>query len=283
MQLTHDNYFTIENKFISNSKMSDFLKDPLYFKKKHITGEITTRETDAMLLGRCVDLWLTRGEKSFRDKYLVVSRRSRKSETPWSCQINESQMRQVEHICEKVEEFDLYRDIKENFDSQQILWYVMAKEAKCQWYGLCGIPDFIRISQTATGLYPEGKIVKKATIVDLKTAATVDPNKYYWHCEDYGYFRQQAMYQYLINKTYGIEFTHMISYHLVIEKDANDINKCALFKLAQGRILHEVNKLEDLYNQIVLCKFEKHNLSWNDAVPIGESINEETNTIQKVY
>ena len=36
MKLTHDNYFTLKNKYISNSKISDYLKDPSYYKAKHI-------------------------------------------------------------------------------------------------------------------------------------------------------------------------------------------------------------------------------------------------------
>ena len=69
MKLTHNNYFTTENNYLSNSKIRDFLKDPDYFYKRHVTGEITFEPTPSMKIGSAVDLYLTGSPAAFRKAY----------------------------------------------------------------------------------------------------------------------------------------------------------------------------------------------------------------------
>ena len=122
--------------------------------------------------------------------------------------------------------------------------------------GLCGIPDWYK---------GDGD---ECIIVDLKTAADATPNKYYWHCLSFGYFRQQAMYQFILNKTKG--YTKFTSKHLVIEKDIDCIHNSYAFILDQNQIESEKKKLELIFEDIKNEKdFAPRNATWDEALIIG--------------
>ena len=88
MKITNANYFK-KDKYLSNSKITDFLKDKYFFHRKHVIGDIVQETTIPMVLGSAVDTWLTKGEMSFRRDYNVVKARSEKNgDLRW--QINET-------------------------------------------------------------------------------------------------------------------------------------------------------------------------------------------------
>ena len=69
MKLTHENYHTLENRFLSNSRMGDWKRGHHYFEGKHITGTIITEPTSAMLVGSATDCILTESWDKFYEQY----------------------------------------------------------------------------------------------------------------------------------------------------------------------------------------------------------------------
>ena len=250
--LTKENYFTTENNYISNSKLGDWLKDKNYFYKKNVTGEITRDISDPMIIGSAVDMWIMEGEKAFRNKYIMVSRRSKK-QPDYEYQLNPTMFNCVEKLATNIIAQDAYKEL-EDFTSQKIL---QVDKKIGMFDGLCGIPDWFKVDG------------KSAIIVDLKTAEDANQQKYFYKCRDYGYFRQMAFYAMLINEIYDIDLFNMQFRHLVVEKDKLDINNCYTFEFAPSHIKEAWRDISAILADISSEKeFAPHNASWDNAVII---------------
>lgn len=253
MKLNKKNYFTPKNRYLSNSKLGDWLKSKEYFYGRHVTNTIVKPETEALILGKACDIWLTKSRKAFEKEYLRVKRRS--SKITGFVQLSERQYDQVVKICESVEKTSAFKEFKKG--KKQVILQMDKKIGMFE--GLCGIPDVLHFDKKMTS----------CTIDDLKTAKTVDSKKYHFHCLEYGYYRQQAVYQILIEATYGIsKFT---SRHLVVEKDSDGIYKVKTFILSQARIEEEKKKVWQILEDIAKEKtFKDKDVSFADAEVIGE-------------
>ena len=256
MTLTKENYFTIENKFISNSRIGDFLKDKNYFYKKHVTGEIENKKTIPMLVGSACDIWLTVGRKEFEKQYIAVSRRNLKLPPEGITELTMSQYEEIVSICERVEQQDAYKELADH-QKQQILTMPMDLG---KFVGLAGIPDWFQVNGS------------KATITDLKTAEQAKiAVKYHYHCLDYGYYRQMATYDLLIRYNYP-DVKEIEHRHLVVEKDPDDVHNVYTFILDAERV--EMEKefiLTDILPAIAKeTEFAPSNVKWSDSVVIGE-------------
>jgi hypothetical protein len=251
MKLTLSNYYTDENRYLSNSKISDYLKSPNYFYRKHILHEINSKGSEAFVIGSGVDYLLAQDDK--KPKYVVVERRNLKNPPEGIVEVNQSQYDDIFDIADAVAETDVYKDIDKNFKKQVIL----TEDFKIgdHFIGLCGLPDFIKVTD------------KEIIILDLKTSRTTDPRKYFWHCKEYGYFRQQAMYQYLASVKYGAD-KEISSYHLVVEK-TKDIYDVKLFKLDQKEIDKETVTLYKAFDDIARRKdWSRPNIKWSDTIEL---------------
>lgn len=256
MKLTQKNYYTNKNRYISNSKINDWMKDKNYFYRKHILGTVDKEPSDALIVGKAVDTWITGSRKQFEKEYIAVKRRG--GEIPkGTTELTLAQYDEVVALCEAVEATTVYKEIRadKGFKSQVILQFDM-KSVSGYFDGYCGIPDFIKIDGN------------KCTIIDLKTTRDLGFEKYYRHCLEYGYFRQQAMYQMLAKAVYGC--TEFESYHLAVEKDPDGINHVAYYKLKQGEIdVVSGVLLETLAAIGMEDNFSKEDVSMKDAIEIG--------------
>jgi hypothetical protein len=218
MKLTAANYFTLKNRYLSNSKVNAYLKDKEYFKKLYITGEIKKEPTAALLIGSAVDSIVTGGWKEFNKKFCQVDRR--KEQVPKG-KINLTNGQNQEAV-----------GLANKLLSQPAIQIDMPINA--DFIGVCGVVDFLDIN---------GNV---ATITDLKTAAKVENTwKWYWHCKEYGYIQQLAWYGMLVKHNHP-EVTKINYRHIVAEKDSDDIYRCftfifddALVQIEENKILHE--------------------------------------------
>jgi hypothetical protein len=263
MNLTKQNYFTTENKFISNSRIGDFLKDKHYFYQKHITGEIENKKTIPMLVGGAVDTWLTRGKDAFLKEYNILppkTKRNLKNPPIGIIELTQAQGEEIISICKSVESQDAFKELADH-EKQRILTMDMDLGL---FKGICGVPDFFKIDG------------KTAILTDLKTAERADsPIKYYYHCLDYSYFRQAAFYKILLR--YNFKEVEKITFrHLTVQKDVDQIHKVYTFILDDERIsMEEENILTNILPEIAKEKdFLPNNVKWSDARTIG-SINED--------
>jgi hypothetical protein len=252
MRLTNLNYFTTKNRYISNSKINDFLKSKEYFYKKHVSGDIPSKITDALIIGKAVDVWLTGSRALFDKQFVRVERRS-KADSDNITELTPMMYDDIVGMCEAVEKTTAYKTLKKS-RKQVILQHNMDLG---MFDGICGIPDFLSIMPAT----------KQAIIYDLKTSATIDKNKYYYHCLEYGYFRQQALYQMLVEKNFKIN--NIISKHLVVGKDPDKIFKVAAFELDQREIDMAKKHISSILTEIKAeTKFKDLDVSWNNATII---------------
>lgn len=251
MKLTHTNYFTNANRYLSNSKISDYLKSKEFFYRKHILGTVEKKETPALIIGKAVDLWLTKSRQHFEKLYIRMEKKNSKLDAKL-IQLTAREYDEVVGICEAVEKTKAYKQIKK-YKKQQILQH---EEKIGLFDGLCGVPDFYKIDELGNCI-----------IVDLKTSVTNDTKKYFYHAKDYGYFRQQAMYQMLLKMIHP-EINSIESRHIVVEKDPDKIYKVKTFRLDQD----EINKcLEKVFEIIEEIKAEK---KWKDKDTTWEDMEE---------
>lgn len=262
MRLTHRNYFSKENNYLSNSKLGDYLKDKRYFYEKHIAHTREKRETPALKIGSAVDLYVTKSRAAFNKAYRPVKRRNLKEPPTEYTELTEAEYDTVVGISERVRKQQIAKELK-GFTSQRILKYEMALG---HFRGVCGIPDWYKV---------EGD---KGIIVDLKTTAKLDG--YEWSALKYGYYRQQAFYQMLLQELEGCETFE--SYHLVVEKDVDSVYNCKVFRLSQRRIDEEKKVVAKLLREIKDEKaYKANNVGFEDAVMIGEFVAEVVGNITK--
>jgi hypothetical protein len=256
--ITDSNYYKPNNKALTNSKIKDFIKDKHFFKRKHLLGEVAGKKTDALIIGSAVDCWLTEGKERFDLLYSKVDRR-KKDADDYEYQLTETMYDEICGICQSVEQQDAYKELK-GYKKQQIIQVEM--DLGEHFDRLCGKPDWYKIFKNE-----EGRTV--CTIIDLKTTADASERKYLYSCFDYGYFEQQAQYQNILALLHP-EIDEFYSFHLVVEKDTDDIYNCEVFELAQDRIERDRVKMQSLYEQIKNEKdFAKKNVSLAHAKLIG--------------
>lgn len=237
LKLTKLNYFTNKNNYISNSKLSDYKKSPRYFYELHVLGTRTKEESDALIIGKAVDCWLTGGGRAeFEKRYIKVARRS-KDPQGLMIELTSSAYDDVVAMCEAVEQTAAYKELK-GFKTQQILQW--DKPIGKLFAGICGIPDWIKID----------KKNMSCEITDLKTARTISRDRYYYHAVEFSYFRQQALYQMLVEYNTGIK--EFVSKHLVVEKDSDKIFNTATFILDQNIIEDEKTEIKRLLAEIAI-------------------------------
>lgn len=229
MKLTKKNYFS-KNRYLTNSKIGDYIKDKQFFYKKHILGEIKSSRTEAMLYGSAVDCWITHGEKVFMKEYQRAERRNLKNPPKGYTELSASVYDDVVALCQKLEKTSAIAELK-GFTRQRIL--TVEGPVGQHFDGLAGIPDWYQVKG------------KKAVVVDLKTCDQArDTTKFHWHCLTYGYYRQQAFYQMLIamNHPEVEEFEHFI---LAVEKDSDKIFNSYTFVLDKHTLEREKRNILD--------------------------------------
>lgn len=261
LQTRENDYFEVNNGLLSGSKIKDYQKDPAYFFKKHISGEIEHKVTDALQLGSAVDCWLTAGKEVFDKEYVVFEGGARRdtSHPDFQYHLTEKIYNEVVGICEKVQQQPAYQQLMQDFECQKILQLEM--DLGPHFDHLSGIPDWFKITQEENR--------KIATIVDYKTAPTAEPNKYHYKCLDLGYYFQQAVYQFLVERLFNVN--RCVSKHLVTEKDPDQIYHSYTFVLNQGRIEEEKEKLGWLLKDISKDEeFLSPLTTWDQAVEIGQ-------------
>lgn len=259
MQLTHQNYFTMENKYLSNSKIGDYLKCPNYFYRKDIKGEIKSDATKALVTGSAVDELLTDIKNVTDGKYAVRQFNGTTKEGKIEKQelldqgktiLTQAEYDEIMGVAIAVSETTAYKELSTH-KTQEILQ--VERKIGEHFLGLCGIPDFYIIHEN--GL---------CEITDLKTSRVTDKDKYYYHCLQFGYFRQQAFYQMLLKELHP-EITRFESRHLVAGKE-KDIYSVHAFILDQIEIERAKKDLERIIEEIDYEKeFRKADAYWDTA------------------
>lgn len=262
INLTHLNYFTGNNRALTNSKIKDYLLSPHFFFKKHIECTIPKEFKQAYVIGSAVDDLLT--QITNKSKYFVMdcdfrSKKNREEKADMEAQgyvvMKGSQYDEVMDLAISVENTSAWKDIvKRPAGFQNIIFYEMPLGS--HFDAIAGIPDHFYIEDGV------------CYITDLKTSQTINERKYYYHCIDYGYFRAAAMYQKILKKLHP-EITSFVFRHIVVEKIPY-VNNVAVFILSQDKIEEETHYLEMNIDLIANDKeFKKRDAKWSEAIELG--------------
>lgn len=246
-KLTHANYHTHQNKYLTSSKIGWYLKSPELFYKYFIKGDYEYKKTDAMIIGGALDCIATQSLAKFKKLYTVVDRRNSKAED-YEYQLNQTMYDQVMGMWNSLKKQPAFKDLK-NYKKQVIL---SIDNEVGKFKGLAGMLDFIVVSKDT------------AIIVDLKTSNGVNPETYHYKCEEFGYYRQMAMYTWLVSQVYGSK--HIVCRHIVVDKDADGIYKVYTFEFDPFNVAAELGKLVNLVGEITsLTKFKDPVATWDNA------------------
>jgi len=253
MRLTKKNYFTLENQYISSSKLKDFAKSKEYFYNKHVRGSVERKVTPAMTLGSMVDVYVTAGPKKMGDLYHVVARRDLKNPPTGYTEVTQSVWDEALAIGKKVRASAAFKELK-GYRKQVLL---KVDEPIGRFPGMCGVLDFLMVNGS------------EATIVDLKTSSTIDPKRYFWQCMDYGYDIQMEFYNNLVRKKYP-EVQTVRCLHLVVEKDPDKIHRIATFHFSTHLLNDARIKVEKLLCELASeTKFKDEPVTFADCHTIG--------------
>lgn len=254
MQLTPTNYHSKENKYLTSSKLRDFLTSKEYFKKMHITHKLEKETTDAMIEGSMVDDLLTRGKKHFYSHYTPVERRNKKNPPQDYVEVTQTMWDNALNRAKKLTECSAYKQI-EHYEKQVILQ--LEKPSKNKLFeGAAAMLDFLYVDK-------RGEV---ADIVDLKTARTIEPLKYNYDALSHGYDIQLAWYGWLVHELHGIPYNKITYKHLVVEKDVYNINKVGTFIFDRYHIDVLREELMQIMEEIFACKdWKDKDATWEDA------------------
>jgi len=260
MNLTHENYHTLESRYLTGSRIKDFLKCKQYFYQLHISGERKSKKTEALIIGSAVDVWLTRGENAFKREYLSVARRNVKNPPVGYTELTNSQFDEVVSLCTVLERQPAFEELKNHIAQAIIKYDESMGEHFC---GLSFMPDWYKI---------EGDV---CIITDLKTTANGSEKKYFWHCVDYKYFEQMAVATLIFRKT-NPEIKEFVYRHLVVEKDVGGVPMPYTYFLDNNRVEVCANIIKNEVIPMIASEkeFMPKEVSWSGSPTIGSLDNE---------
>lgn len=258
IELTEANYYTRENEYISNSKVSDFLASKEYYKAKHIDHTVIEEKTDAMELGSMVDHIFSRGSiGALTEKYRVKQGRSdvHDPEDP-IIPVTLTQWNKAIEMGRTILDSEWYLfyktpGLKVNF--QQILTDKV--KTKKPFIGICGKTDIFVIDEANKTIYIDD--VKTAALGAMRTSTT-----WYWHCLEFGYFRQ--LYGYRLMAQHMFPGFKVITRHAVISSGKRGKYLTKLFVIPEDLLWTAGT---EFLNTVTAIANEK---TWKDE-PVGWS------------
>mgnify|MGYP001354193112 CR=1 FL=1 len=234
MRLTLKNYYTINSEYITSSKLKDWSDDKKVFFDKHVLHRYSKKNNNpAFVYGALMDYALSDRPNLFNEcKHLV----------------GYNVLLGIEETARRVRKTKTFRDFMKTEPVSQII--LSHKKKIGIFKGLAGIPDWYKINKNV------------CMITDLKTTAASNHIEYYYHCDRYKYYLQQAFYQMLIELIYEKEFL-FFSQHLVVYKRYKG-RRVEMIKLEQSKIDKEKEKIKKYLCEISKeTKFGRYATTWS--------------------
>lgn len=262
--LNHDNYYTIENDYLTNSKINVFLKDKPTFKKYYIDRKPEFKETPSLVVGKAVDTWVLHNKTKFNKLYDEAVLKKDDAEKFIRQKFGNKKLlapemyKKIEQMSENLLETQVIKDIRGGFERDKIL----TEERKDLDYfsGLAGIPDAFQINSD------------ECILVDLKTSNVIG-NKFYWHAKEFGYYRQLAMYTRLIQHNY--KQVNSFKYFFVVVQNQEPYH-VQLYKVDNKLVKDNIDLIEYYINEINNEKKFKHNpINWGDYITLADEKDDE--------
>lgn len=240
-QINEGNYFSLNNRGLSQSKLKEYGICPNYFYRKNITGEFVREETAALKIGHEVDALLTEIEKETNSVVFTGDRRTKLGKEEYQLLIesgktvlSQAEYDNIQAVVKAVKETSAYQEIEKTFVFQEILQ--IEAELGPHFDFLYGKVDAYRIN-------PDGV----CDLLDLKTCRSVNHRRYYFNAVELGYFKQLRFYAWLLEQKYpqikGFRF-----YHLAVEK--SEPFGVRLFQIPNEYIMKESEWVQETIKKV---------------------------------
>jgi hypothetical protein len=274
--INEQNYYDLNNKGLSQSKIKDYIVCPNMFYRKNISGELAKEEKKAWDIGSAIDNILTEAdsisnfivleppmdipEEKRKTYFMTNAGKAYKQELLDSGKktITELEYELIINIADAVDKTTAWKQIKKDFIFQEIV--CIEKELGEHFKYLVGKPDAYRI---VDGVCEILDVKTTASLpVDLSTGK-INKRKYLYSALDYGYFIQMYFYSYILGLKYP-EIKEFKFYHLAVEK--KEPFNVALFTIPN----YSVDKYADFINHRITDistdnEFKKRDVSFETA------------------
>ncbi len=262
--ITNDNYYSVNNKGLSQSKIKAYELDPNYMYRLHISGELAKDDKEYFKIGREVDSILTEMDKfqntiiSKYDDFRTKEAREWKAEQEalGKTVVKESEYENIMAIAIAVQSTEVWKEIEKNFKMQEIIQVPddsLGEHFDC----LYGKLDAYRINKDGI-----------CDLADLKTNLTVDEREFFYKALRLGYFKQLKFYSQLLQEKYP-EITGFRYWFVVAEK--SEPYRVRLFSVDAKLVDECETDLQYTIKEISERKdWSRPNLSWKDAIKLTD-------------
>jgi len=263
--MTIEKYFSKANKAISNSKVSDYLKSKEYFYFKHVKGTLIEEPSPSMQLGSMIDLAFSSGSLDvLRENYAVKclkkddpARFELQKGIPKENLVTEATWSKAIGMSEAI--------LREPF----FAWYAGKKsETQTPLFGkivdgdlsvdICGLPD--RVTEDGDTIY----------IDDLKTSAPGSmrsAKSWFYHFQDFGYFRQLAVYSYLKKRLKPNK--KIVCRHIVVSSQLEGRYQVQLYVIPESLLIPAFYEFGTIALDIAReTEWKDEPITWSSAVTL---------------
>jgi hypothetical protein len=274
--ITDKNYYDLNNRGLSQSKIKDYIICPNMFYRKNISGELEKEEKKSWDVGTAIDSILT-GEDSISNFLVLEPPKDvpeEKKKTYFMTNagkeykqqlidsgkkiITESDYELIINVADAVDKTTAWKEIKKEYIFQEI--FCIEEKVGNHFDYLTGKIDVYKIVEDT------------AYILDVKSTASlpinlmtgnVNKRKFYYSSLDYGYFIQMNYYKRLIQKKYP-DVKNFVFLNFAVEK--KEPFNTFLFYVANN----DVSKYDAIIDQTIERikndnEFKKRDVTFDNA------------------
>jgi hypothetical protein len=274
--ITDKNYYDLNNRGLSQSKIKDYIICPNMFYRKNISGELEKEEKKSWDVGTAIDSILT-GENSISNFLVLEPPKDvpeEKKKTYFMTNagkeykqqlidsgkkiITESDYELIINVADAVDKTTAWKEIKKEYIFQEI--FCIEEKVGNHFDYLTGKIDVYKIVEDT------------AYILDVKSTASlpinlmtgnVNKRKFYYSSLDYGYFIQMNYYKRLIQKKYP-DVKNFVFLNFAVEK--KEPFNTFLFYVANN----DVSKYDAIIDQTIERikndnEFKKRDVTFDNA------------------
>lgn len=265
-ELTQESYYTKENPFISNSKVSDFLLSKEYFYRRHIAKDLEFKTTVPIKIGRIVDAMFSQEKIPYQVKVLkrdnsdLYERQKFMDDDEF---VTEAQMDDGLYRGQAITREPFYQDYLKNPTTKfQPILQGLAGETP-----ICGMAD-VTVEDANTFYIDDCKSVSP---MKLKSAS-----HWYWNCLEMGYDRQMGAYAYMAEQMGLNHGKPIVCRHIVVTKVRDGVFVVRLFIMPERMVIEGTQKFLAGVNGIVTeTAWIDPPLTWESAEMLGPGNREE--------
>ena len=270
-KLTQNNYFSSERPHLSNSQVTDFLKSKEFFWRKYVLKEIPFETTANMRIGSMTDDMLCGKPPRFQVQVL-------KRDDPDLYEVQKNMPRDL--LVTEREWIEAVSHAKSIMREPCYKWYA-ENGAKFQfllqgdWKGIpiCGMADVVTETEEAV-FVDDFKIVGKLKVTT--------PTKWFYNCEEMGYFRQLAAYKFMWQQMNPDDKRPIICRHLISTKETEGLYKVIPIVIEETLLSFPLedfkNGIEGIAEILASKKWHDDPVTWTNAKILTNPLKAEDKT-----